>query len=327
VYSGWRIKEGTLRGEQTRLARVPSADDVTRVADTCNVWVLRRGGDAVCVDFGSGRVLDLLGELGVERVTDVLVTHFHRDGVQGLRRAAEAGIRIWVPPVEQDFFTDTADLWARTRLENDYDMLQTRFAPLEPVAVDGTVAEYRTRAYGGIDVFTLPTPGHTPGSVTYLAEVGGRTAAFTGDLLYGPGRVWSVAATQWSYTGVEGQAASILSMGILESRGPDLLLPAHGEPMEDPAAALHATRRALGELMELRRETNEPWDLERWLDDPWEVVTPHLLQSRTSFATTYAVLSETGGALLVDWGYDLWTGSAPATSAGRAGRSCTRSRR
>lgn len=166
---------------------MPSADDVTRVADTCNVWVLRRGGDAVCVDFGSGRVLDLLGELGVERVTDVLVTHFHRDGVQGLRRAAEAGIRIWVPPVEQDFFTDTADLWARTRLENDYDMLQTRFAPLESVAVDGTVAEYRTRAYGGIDVFTLPTPGHTPGSVTYLAEVGGRTVAFTGDLLYGPG--------------------------------------------------------------------------------------------------------------------------------------------
>ncbi|MFL5928284.1 MAG: MBL fold metallo-hydrolase [Gaiellaceae bacterium] len=290
---------------------MPAADEVRRVADTCNVWVIRRGRDGVCVDFGSGLVLDRLAELGLDRITDVLVTHFHRDGVQGLRRAAEAGIRIWVPPVEQDFFTRTNELWACTRADNDYDLLQTRFAPLEPVPIAGLACEYRTRAYGDVDVFTLPTPGHTPGSVTYLVEVGGRTVALTGDLLYGPGRVWSTAATQWSYTGVEGQAASILSMGVLERRSPDVLLPAHGEPMEQPAAALRATRRALGELMQLRRETHEPWDLDGWLDDPWQVVTPHLLQSRTSFATTYAVLSEDGGALLIDWGYDLWTGFGP----------------
>jgi glyoxylase-like metal-dependent hydrolase (beta-lactamase superfamily II) len=290
---------------------VPPADEVRRVADTCNVWVIRRGRDAVCVDFGSGLVLDQLEQLGLDRITDVLVTHFHRDGVQGLRRAADAGIRIWVPPVEQDFFTRTDDVWACTRPDNDYDLLQTRFAPLEPVPIAGVAAEYRTRAYGGVDVFTLPTPGHTPGSVTYLVEVAGRIAAFTGDLLYGPGRVWSAAATQWSYTGVEGQATSILSMGILERHAPDVLLPAHGEPMEQPPAALHATRRALAELMELRRETDEPWDLDQWLDDSWQVVTPHLLRSRTSFATTYAVLSETGAALLIDWGYDLWTGFGP----------------
>jgi len=287
---------------------VPGADQVRRVRDTCNVWVLSRGRDGVCVDFGSGEVLDRLDELGLDRITDVLVTHFHRDGVQGLGRAAEAGIRIWVPPVEQDFFTGTARVWARARPENDYDLLQTRFAPLEEVAVAGVVAEYRTRAYGGIDVYTLPTPGHTPGSVSYLVDVGGRTLAFTGDLLHAPGEVWSLATTQWTYSGVEGQAATILSLGVLAQHAPDELLPAHGEPMDDPPAAFAATRGPLRELMELRRESAEPWDLDGWIDSPWHEVTPHLLRSRTSFATSYALLSDSGGALLVDWGYDMWTG-------------------
>jgi hypothetical protein len=66
------------------------------------VYVLRSGREAVLIDFGSGAVLDRLGELGVDRVTDVLVTHHHRDQVQGLDRAVAAGARVWVPPVEKD---------------------------------------------------------------------------------------------------------------------------------------------------------------------------------------------------------------------------------
>ena len=75
------------------------AEDVLCVRDTCNVYVLRSGREATLIDFGSGAVLDRLPELGVDRITDVLVTHHHRDQVQGLRRAADAGASIWVPPV------------------------------------------------------------------------------------------------------------------------------------------------------------------------------------------------------------------------------------
>ena len=63
----------------------------------------------------------------------------------------------------------------------------------------GGVAEYRTRAYGAVEAYALPTPGHTAGSVTYLLERGGRRLAFCGDLVHGDGKVWSLAATQWSY--------------------------------------------------------------------------------------------------------------------------------
>ena len=285
------------------------ADDVALVRDSSNVYVLRNGRDGVCVDFGTGAVLDRLGELGVDRITDVLVTHFHRDGVQGLARAVAAGARVWVPPAERDLFARAGERWLERRVVNDYDLRQNRFSLLENVEVAGVVAEYRTRSYGGIDVYTLPTPGHTPGSVTYLVEIGGRKVAFSGDLVYSDGRVWSLAATQWSYSGVEGQAATILSCEILGRNAPDLLLPAHGDPIADPEAALGTVRSRLGELMQLRRGELPPWNLDGWLNEPWVPVLPHLLRNRTSIATSYALLSEDGAALLVDWGYDLWTGA------------------
>jgi glyoxylase-like metal-dependent hydrolase (beta-lactamase superfamily II) len=281
---------------------VEVAPDVVLVRDTCNVYVLRTGREAVLIDFGSGAVLDRLAELGVDRVTDVLLTHHHRDQTQGLARAAAAGIRIWAPPVEEELVADVDRYWLRRRVANDYDVRQDRFSLLEQVPIAGTVAEYRSERYGGIDVTTLPTPGHTTGSVTYLVG----DLAFSGDLLYGDGRVWSLAATQWTYGGVAGLAATILSCGVLAGRGPRLLLPAHGDPIADPPAALARVRRRLQELVDLRLA--DGWEVAAWEREPWVEVTPHLLRNRTSFATSYALLSESGAALIVDWGYDQATG-------------------
>ena len=284
---------------------------VLRFRDTCNVYVLRSERDAVLIDFGSGAILDHLSDLDLDRVTDVLVTHHHRDQVQGLARAVEAGARIWVPPVEQDLIARVDRHWLTREVENDYDVRQDRFSLLEPVPIAGCVAEYRAGRYGTFDVYTLPTPGHTIGSVTYLVELSDRRLAFTGDLVYGDGKVWSLAATQWSYNGVEGQASTVLSCSLLAGRAPDLLLPSHGEPVNDPLPALERTKARLTELIELR--LSEPWDLEDWVRRPWVELTPHLLRNRTSFATTYALLSDSGAALLVDFGYDLATGVPPPT--------------
>ena len=284
---------------------------IARFRDTCNVYVLRSGRDATLVDFGSGAVLEHLGELGVDRVTDVLVTHHHRDQVQGLARAVAAGARVWVPPVERDLIEGIDRHWAARQVENDYDLRQDRFSLLEGVPVTGTVDEYRMRRYGGHDVFTLPTPGHTIGSLTYLVEVEGRRVAFSGDLVHAGGRVWSLAATQWSYTGVEGQAATIVSCGSLADERPDVVLPSHGEPIERPAEELALAQRRLQELLELR--LGERWDLDAWLHRPWQQLTPHLLRNRTSLATSYALLSDSGAALLIDWGYDQTTGTPAVT--------------
>lgn len=278
--------------------------------DTCNVFVLPSGGgDAVLVDFGKGEVLDHLGELGVRRVTDVLVTHHHRDQVEGLQKARRAGIAIWVPPLERELIEDVERMWQQRPLDNYYDLRQDRFSLLENVAVTGTVDEYRTRRYGGLEVYCLPTPGHTVGSVTYLVTLGDRRLAFSGDLAYGSGKVWSLAATQWSYSGVEGLVASMSSCNELAAARPDLLLPAHGEPIEDPVPALALVQERLQRLVDNWRD--ESWDVRDWYRRPWVEVTPHLLRNQTSIATGYALLSDSGTALLLDYGYDVSGGILP----------------
>jgi glyoxylase-like metal-dependent hydrolase (beta-lactamase superfamily II) len=283
-------------------------DSVLVYHDTCNVYLLVSGRDAIAIDFGSGTVLDHLAEYGVERITDVLMTHHHRDQGQGLARAAAAGIRIWVPPSERDLFANVSTHWQTRTLDNYYDLRQDRFSLLDDVPVHGVVPEYRTTRIGGIDVTMVPTPGHTLGSVSYLAVLDGKRMAFTGDLLYGQGKVWSLSSTQWSYSGLEGAAASVLSLSLLADRDPDLVLPSHGQPIAAPREAIEETRRNLEQLVNVRR--NSPWDLAGWLRQPYEEISPHLLRNRTSHATSYALLSDSGAALLIDYGFDMITGLA-----------------
>src|SRR5438874_2190054 len=47
--------------------------------DTCNVYLVRNGSRAVLIDFGAGKILDHLAQLGVTRVDWILHTHHHRD--------------------------------------------------------------------------------------------------------------------------------------------------------------------------------------------------------------------------------------------------------
>ena len=219
------------------------------------------------------------------------------------------GIRIWAPPFDAELIADASGHWLRRPIDIDYDLREDRFSLLESVPVTGTVAEYRTMRVGGIDVLTLPTPGHTPGSVAYVIEADGRKLAFTGDLVYGDGMVWSLAATQWSYSGVEGQESTIVSCATLAALEPDILLPAHGDAIEDPPGALARVRSRLGELIALR--LGQPSGVEDRLASPLEEITPHLLRNRTTFASTYLLRSESGTALGIDFGYDMATWRRP----------------
>lgn len=291
------------------------APRVSCYRDTCNVYVLRSDAEAILVDFGNGDVLDHLGELGIDRVTDVLLTHHHRDQLGGLQRAVDEGIRVWAPPSEVELIGGVDERWRRRQTLNDYDVREDRFSLLDSVSVTGAVAEYRTQRVGGFDVYTLPTPGHTLGSVTYLVEIDGQRLAFTGDLVYADGKVWSLAATQWTYSGVEGWAATILSCQTLAGREPDVLLPAHGPVIDDPTPALDGVSNRLQELIDLRLA--QPWNVAERLREPFDPITPHLLRNRTMFANSYVLLSETGAALVIDFGYDLTT---TALSTERAAR-------
>ena len=117
--------------------------------DTCNVFVIRNGDEAVLIDFGSGAVLEQLPSIGVARVTDILITHHHRDQVQGLDRAIAAAARIWVPHHEQDLFANVDLHWQGREIYNNYNVRQDKFSLLEPIAIAGTLKDHSLHAFGG----------------------------------------------------------------------------------------------------------------------------------------------------------------------------------
>ncbi len=280
-----------------------------RFADTCNVYVVIQGDQAVLVDCGDGSVLDQLALLGVNRITDVLMTHHHRDQGQGLARVIQTGARCWVPQVEQDLFQDIEAHWQARPLANHYNLRQDRFSLLEPVPVAGLLHDYQSYYFGELAFTVLPTPGHTPGSISLLLDIDGQLVAFTGDLIAGPGKVWSLAALQWSYCGgSEGAAASIASLSDLQEKNPHLLLPSHGDPICEPGPAVDLVVSRLARLLQASRQNPRLFD---WLEKPYKLITPHLLLNRTSESNSYVLLSQSGKALLIDFGYDFMTGFAP----------------
>ena len=292
------------------------ADQLYLFRDTCNVYILCSGSEAVLVDFGSGDVLDHLTEIGVDRVTDVLMTHHHRDQGQGLPRAVKAGIRIWVPHTEQDFFHSVDAHWQAREVYNNYNVRQDRFSLLESVPVAGTLQDYETHTFGTHSIIVLPTPGHTTGSISLLVEVNGSRVLFSSDLIYAPGKVISLSATQWTYNGAEGVAAGLASLLDLQDRQIDLLLPSHGDPIDDPKFAIALLVERSWELLQRRKQNPRLLQLR---EHPYQQVlpagedssgTPHLLMHRASMANIYVLLSDSGKALFIDFGYDFITGIA-----------------
>ncbi|MCC6804162.1 MAG: MBL fold metallo-hydrolase, partial [Anaerolineae bacterium] len=293
------------------------AENLFLYEDTCNVYVLRSGSRAVLIDLGSGDVLDHLSEISVDSVSAVLMTHHHRDQGQGLPRAAAAGIPIWVPHTEQDLFHSVDAHWQAREIYNNYNVRQDRFSLLASVPGAGTLQDYGAYSFDGFAFTVIPTPGHTNGSISLLTEWAGQRLAFTGDLIAAPGKVWSMAATQWTYNGAEGVAASVASLLDLKERQPDRLLPSHGSQMDSPARAIDALVERLWQLLQVRGQNLRLLELR---ERPYEAITPHLLAHRFSFSNCYVLLSESRKALFIDYGYDFVIGDVMRYGSDRASR-------
>ena len=118
--------------------------------DTCNAYVIRTGSSCVLIDFGSGRVLTALAELGIDRVEALLHTHHHRDQAQGDAEAVEAGIPIFVPRYERHLFDQVELYWSTKQL---YDMVNVRnsyFTLAESVSVSGLLVDFDLFDRGGL---------------------------------------------------------------------------------------------------------------------------------------------------------------------------------
>ena len=127
-----------------------------------NVFVLRcrETGEAVLVDAANEheQLLELCTGLGVRRV---LETHGHWDHIQAVPAMREAGYEVGVTSLDAPMLAEVG-----------YDVLIDDAEVIE-------VGRLRLRA--------IHSPGHTPGSISFLVE--GAPILFTGDTLFpgGPG--------------------------------------------------------------------------------------------------------------------------------------------
>lgn len=225
--------------------------------DTCNVYAIVAGDEAILIDFGSGAILDKLPSIGVKKVCWILHTHFHRDQCQGDQIAKAQGIKIAVPAAERKYFENAESFWNEKKVFLLYDMRDVFLTLKHNISVDrtlapSTVSSSEVFAWNGIQLKVLSTPGHTQGSLSFFLESGGERMLFCGDLLASAGKVLTMYDLEWQYIGTAGIEAEMSSINF-EVRGvvPTLLLPSHGVPSRDP---MQSTVSLLKELTKVYRE-------------------------------------------------------------------------
>jgi glyoxylase-like metal-dependent hydrolase (beta-lactamase superfamily II) len=264
--------------------------------DTCNVYLLTHGTAALVVDFGSGRVLDVMSQVGASKVDWILHTHHHRDQAQGDYRAVAGRIPIAVPAHERHLFEDAENFWRNRRVNHLYAVRNDFFTVTGNIPVTRLLNDYETFRWGPYEFLVLPTPGHTMGSVTLVARIDGRTVAFSGDLIFAPGKVQTLHDLQYNYAGMEGVDFSVYSLTGLMEQKPELVCPSHGQPMPDPLPGIQ-------ELIDKLSGWHDYWRGPTMITRNRPIaVSPHLVAHHLAVSSFYAIISDSGKALFLDYG-------------------------
>lgn len=272
------------------------AHETFRVPGRTHGYVLRRGSEALVVDPGPGEWVMHFGEIGVRKIAGVLATHHHRDTLANAAMLVQGGAPLAAPASETDRIAGASEFWKTARTTYLYDCDSDFYSLRESVPVAHALADGQTLELGGFALKALELAGHTKGSMAYVIEHGGTRLAFAGDNIAAPGAVHDLHDFQYSYMGFnEGTTALLERLPRLIDARPGLLLPAHGDPIADPAAALEQLRANLQRHVAAVAPNRLPRpkdELRKISEHVWFVG-----------GTTYAVVAPSGKALFWDLGY------------------------
>jgi glyoxylase-like metal-dependent hydrolase (beta-lactamase superfamily II) len=142
----------------------------------CSILVEPASGSAIVIDPGGDFevIRERLARAGAKKVTSIVHTHTHIDHVGAtapLQRFTGAPARIH----EADRFL--------------YELLPVQAALIgvdlpETCDLAGDLVDESTVRAGSFELHVLHTPGHTPGSVSFVGKTPQGPLAFTGDTLF-----------------------------------------------------------------------------------------------------------------------------------------------
>jgi len=277
--------------------------------DTCNVYIVKNGNRAVLIDCGSGAVTDLLPDIEVHTVDWVLFTHHHRDQCSGARKLLEKGASLAVPYFERFLFERATDYWQQKRIYNNYNDRSTFFTIGEDLPVALVLEDYERFDWESHSFFVLPTPGHTQGSITLIAEIDQTRVAFTGDLMHAGGKLYQLHALEYEYGDLSGVNWVAQSIQALKKKDVQLALPSHGSRIEEPAACMDQLDACLHRLMALQRDRLDGTPDGLFAHEiKMEAITPHLLWGTDATCSNfYVIKAESGRVLFIDYPYASMT--------------------
>jgi glyoxylase-like metal-dependent hydrolase (beta-lactamase superfamily II) len=198
----------------------------------------------------NGKTLAVYGdpqETGMS-IDTVLFTQARRDVVWAGRLPLERGAKSIVPALEADLFTKPSASWSdfeKTRF-HDYQQRSSKVLA-DPLPASRLVRGGEAFDWEGIPIRVLDTPGYTRGAVTYLLRANGKLVAFTGDLIYGDGKLLDLYSLQdgipeakiGGYHGYAARLAEVIaSLRKVAAEKPDILVPARGPIINDPQGAI-----------------------------------------------------------------------------------------
>ncbi|MBN2128606.1 MAG: MBL fold metallo-hydrolase [Sedimentisphaerales bacterium] len=219
-----------------------------------SVTVTHGAVNGVCIEKGGHRLVvygDPKRHWGSADM--VLLTHGRRDVVWAARALVDNGAESVVPAGAAKPLTETGAFWAGfwDKRFHDYAQQSTKI-PTAALKVGRTVGEGDRLQWRDVTIDVLDTPGYTRKAVSYFVEMDGCRYGFVGDVIYGDGHLLDLYSLQdavseariGGYHGYAGRIGELIaSLRKIAARKPDVLVPARGPVIEQPA-------RAIGKLIE-----------------------------------------------------------------------------
>jgi glyoxylase-like metal-dependent hydrolase (beta-lactamase superfamily II) len=216
--------------------------------DTCNAYILRDGDAALLIDLGDGSVLDHLKEIGIKSVEWILFTHHHREQCQGIGRVDRSLTKVAAPESEQTLFEKPTDFrkWF-PKLGDEFSVYGASYVrpPQSPISLDRALEADEVFTWRNYKIHCRSTPGHSPGSMSYIIRRDATSFAFTGGVMHDDAKMTNWFDSEWDYGFAKGIDTLIASVESLIDQRLDLALPSHGPAIPNPQEQLATYRKKL----------------------------------------------------------------------------------